>query len=555
MVVSGEGGITLTPRRAELYATPTVDGAYIDFSSLRGPRTLPSDVVVVQREQPRQERQGAPPMEVVLKVDARLGQRFYIRGAGLEARLAGGVAVSGRPTQLQAVGNVRIVDGVYNGYGQRLQIQRGLVTFSGPLGNPALNVLAVRSGLPVEVGVLITGTALAPIVQLHSDVAMSDVERLNWLVLGRPPGAGEGQEAAMLTAAASAIFAGQSGGAASNIMRSLGIDEFGVRSGYQGGSSILPAKRWPHAAPGQFQFGRRRIRGAWKADQRPAARDVRTGAERIRLLRRAELPAHASAFDHCTARAAPTRSTWSTRSRSTERGTARRPSRAQACAQAGSGAGPVAAPRASVARGTPRIQRRQEEQRQRRGDDQSAHDRDGHRTPEHAARQRDHREHGGGGRQHDRTEAPHRRFDDRVPRRDPRRAVALDLVDQDHRVADDHAEQREHAELRDEAERRPEQEQRRGRADEAQRTGQEHEQRARERMQLQHQQREHDEEHQGDVDGDRLAGLRRLLGCAPDVDAVANGSVARNAASSDSICAVTVGPCTPSFTSLCTVMV
>ena len=240
MVVSGEGGITLTPRRAELYATPTVDGAYIDFSSLRGPRTLPGDVVVVQREQPRQERQAAPPMDVVLKVDGRLGQRFYIRGAGLEARLAGGVAITGRPTQLQAVGTVRIVDGIYNGYGQRLQIQRGLVTFSGPLGNPALNVLAVRTGLPVEVGVLIAGTALAPIVQLHSDVAMSDVERLNWLVLGRPPGAGEGQEAAMLTAAASAIFAGQADGSASNIMRSLGIDEFGVRSGYQGGSSILP---------------------------------------------------------------------------------------------------------------------------------------------------------------------------------------------------------------------------------------------------------------------------------------------------------------------------
>jgi translocation and assembly module TamB len=179
-------------------------------------------------------------MDVVLSVDARLGQRFYIRGAGLEARLAGGVAVTGRPAQLQAVGNVRIVDGIYNGYGQRLQIQRGLVTFSGPLGNPALNVLAVRSGLPVEVGVLITGTALAPIVRLHSDVAMSDVERLNWLVLGRPAGTGEGQEAAMLTAAASALFAGQSDGAASSIMRSLGIDEFGVRSGHQGGTSMLP---------------------------------------------------------------------------------------------------------------------------------------------------------------------------------------------------------------------------------------------------------------------------------------------------------------------------
>jgi translocation and assembly module TamB len=239
MVISGEGGITLTPTRAELYAKPTVDGAYIDFSS-RAPRTLPSDVVVVRPEQQQKAREGAPPMSVSVNVEGRLGQRFYIRGAGLEARLAGGIAVTGRPTQLQAVGTVRIVDGIFNSYGQRLQIERGLVTFSGPLENPALNVLATRPGLPVEVGVQITGTALAPIVRLHSDTALSDVEKLNWLVLGRPPGAGEGQDRALLTAAATALFAGQSDSAASNVMRSLGIDEFGLRSGGQSSSSLLP---------------------------------------------------------------------------------------------------------------------------------------------------------------------------------------------------------------------------------------------------------------------------------------------------------------------------
>jgi len=164
-----------------------------------------------------------------------------IRGAGLEARLAGALRVSGRPTQLQGVGTVRIVDGIYNGYGQRLQIERGLVTFSGSLENPALNVLAVRPGLPVEVGVQITGTALAPRVRLHSDPAMTDVEKLNWLVLGRPPGTGDGQDRALLTAAATALFAGRSDdSAASNVLRSLGIDEFSLRSGSQGPSSLLP---------------------------------------------------------------------------------------------------------------------------------------------------------------------------------------------------------------------------------------------------------------------------------------------------------------------------
>jgi translocation and assembly module TamB len=78
-----------------------------------------------------------------------------------------------------------------------------------------------------------------PTVLLYSDTAMPDVEKLNWLVLGRPSGAGEGQDRAMLTAAASALFAGQSDRASSNILRSVGLDEFGLRSG-QGPSSLLP---------------------------------------------------------------------------------------------------------------------------------------------------------------------------------------------------------------------------------------------------------------------------------------------------------------------------
>lgn len=240
MVVSGDGGITLTPSRAELYAKIGVDGAYIDFSALRGPRALPSDVVVVRADQPARAKQAAAPLDVMVDVEARLGQRFYIEGAGLEARLAGSVTVTGRPSQLAAIGNVRIVDGIYNGYGQRLQIQRGLLTFSGPLENPALNVLAVRPALPVEVGVQISGTALSPIVRLYSDTAMPDVEKLNWLVLGRSAGTGEGQDRALLTAAATALFAGQSDRASSNVLRSFGLDEFGLRSGSQGSSSLLP---------------------------------------------------------------------------------------------------------------------------------------------------------------------------------------------------------------------------------------------------------------------------------------------------------------------------
>ena len=126
MVLSGEGGITLAPERADLYAKLQVDGAYIDFSRLRGARSLPSDVVVVRAEQPSKADTA---VDVTLDIRGNLGNRFYIRGAGLEARLDGALDISGRPGQLLAEGNVRTSGGTYQGYGQRLQIERGILTF------------------------------------------------------------------------------------------------------------------------------------------------------------------------------------------------------------------------------------------------------------------------------------------------------------------------------------------------------------------------------------------------------------------------------------------
>jgi translocation and assembly module TamB len=237
MVVSGDAGITLSPQRAEMYAKLNVDGAYIDFGGVRSARALPNDVVVSRAGTPR--KTAAAPVEVTLDIQANLGQRFYIEGAGLEARLAGSINVSGRPSLLRGEGTVRTVDGVFAGYGQRLQIERGIITFQGPVDNPALNVLAVRAGLPVEVGVAVSGTVQKPFVRLHSDPSMSETEKLNWLVLGRPPGASDGNDRALLSAAASALFSGQVDSASAGLMRTLGIDQISLQPG-QSSASLLP---------------------------------------------------------------------------------------------------------------------------------------------------------------------------------------------------------------------------------------------------------------------------------------------------------------------------
>ncbi|MEG1833782.1 MAG: translocation/assembly module TamB domain-containing protein [Burkholderiaceae bacterium] len=237
IIASGEAGLALYGKRAELSAKLRADGAYVDFNTLeRGP-SLPDDVVVLRS---RGDRPAPiqPPIALTLDATAELGPRFYIRGAGVESRLEGRVEVKGEAGALRALGSVRTADGTFTGYGQRLRIERGIVTFQGALDNPALNVLALRPNLPVSVGVSIAGTAQRPVIRLYSDPSMAETEKLNWLVLGRPAD-GTGQDRALLAAAAGALFSDQSDAATGAVMRSLGLDEISLR-GAQTSGSLLP---------------------------------------------------------------------------------------------------------------------------------------------------------------------------------------------------------------------------------------------------------------------------------------------------------------------------
>ena len=128
-------------------------------------------------------------------------------------------------------GAVRSVEGPYNAYGQSLTIERGIVTFGGALDNPALNILAVRKGLPVEAGVLISGFALQPRVVLSSTPVVSDAEKLSWLVLGHGIDAASGGDFGVLGAAAGALLSpGDSAPLQSRIAQMFGLDEITVKS-------------------------------------------------------------------------------------------------------------------------------------------------------------------------------------------------------------------------------------------------------------------------------------------------------------------------------------
>ena len=198
---------------------------------------LPSvsdDVVVVRAAQPAAEEARGDP----IRIDARLatGDHFYFQGRGLDTRLAGEVHLTGTPGPgLRASGVIRTVGGTYDGYGQKLTIERGVLTFKGPVDAPQLNVLALRKGLPVEAGVEVLGTTTRPRVRLVSSPDVPEPEKLSWLVLGRGASDASLGDSAVMMAAARALLGGNNPG--SDLTKRLGFDE--IRIGRADANSVL----------------------------------------------------------------------------------------------------------------------------------------------------------------------------------------------------------------------------------------------------------------------------------------------------------------------------
>jgi translocation and assembly module TamB len=199
---------------------------------------LPSvseDVVVVRSAQSAVEESAKKdPIHVDMRLN--LGDRLYFQGRGLDTRLTGEIHLTGTPGPgLRASGTIRTAGGTYDGYGQQLSIERGVLAFAGPIDNPQLNVLALRKGLPVEAGVEVLGTTTRPRVRLVSSPDVPEPEKLSWLVLGRGGADASLGDSAVMMAAARALLGNNNPG--SDLTKKLGFDE--IRIGRADTNSVL----------------------------------------------------------------------------------------------------------------------------------------------------------------------------------------------------------------------------------------------------------------------------------------------------------------------------
>ncbi|MDR1662778.1 MAG: translocation/assembly module TamB domain-containing protein [Azoarcus sp.] len=234
LIVSGQGRANLQGKALDIDARLHADAGYIAIDDTPPP-SLGDDVVVRRAGAAGGEKNAAQeadgPFAISGKIALELGRALYLDAFGVDTRLAGGLELQWHPGgPPRALGAIHTVDGSYRGYGQRLAIERGTITFQGEPDNPGLNIVAMRRGMEVDAGVAITGDARRPQVKLLSEPTVPDPEKLSWLVLGRAPDAA-GADLALLVPAAQAIFGGGGGGMTEELTRGLGIDSFTIGQG------------------------------------------------------------------------------------------------------------------------------------------------------------------------------------------------------------------------------------------------------------------------------------------------------------------------------------
>ncbi|TCV89059.1 translocation/assembly module TamB domain-containing protein [Sulfurirhabdus autotrophica] len=224
LIISGSSDASIAGKEIKLTAQLKADRGLIELPKNDTP-TPSDDVIVLGRTKIVEKK--PPPYNLSFNFDMDMGEKFFIKGKGLDAQLGGGLTLkSTNNTPLTSRGSIRVVKGTYSAYGQNLKIERGILNFQGPIDNPGLNITALRKNQQVEAGVAITGTAQSPTVNLVSNPTVPDSEKLSWLVLGHGLENSSGSEFSALQAAAGALLAaGDSVSLQQKIAHSAGLEE------------------------------------------------------------------------------------------------------------------------------------------------------------------------------------------------------------------------------------------------------------------------------------------------------------------------------------------
>ncbi|MGP8289074.1 autotransporter assembly complex protein TamB [Vreelandella zhanjiangensis] len=241
--------VRITPELLQVRGNVDLPWARLEIGSRSSSAIEPSsdEIIITEREDREAEEEarrvaenGGPSaadelaqtgMELDVLITLTLGSDMLISAYGLESGLGGTLEIRQDSGGLQLFGEVNLVDGRFQAFGQDLLIRRGQLLFSGPPSLPTLDFEAIRNPDVTEddviAGLRVTGSAEEPNVTIFSEPSMPENQALSYLLRGRASDSSGGMDSA-LTTALIGMSLGRTGGAVGSIGEAFGIEDLAL---------------------------------------------------------------------------------------------------------------------------------------------------------------------------------------------------------------------------------------------------------------------------------------------------------------------------------------
>ncbi len=255
-VAGGELEISGTTGKADLSGIVRVASAEVRIPDRLPPKIQELEVVEVngmsagdsigEQEPGEAEAGSSSGFEVDLNVDIEIPGRTYVRGHGLDSEWKGALRVSGTATRPEVRGELTIVRGHYDFFGERFSLASGNVILDGSHPpEPLMNVTAERRKAGMTGRVILSGRPSTLSVEVTSDPPMPQDEVMARLLFGRSLTTITPIQALKLARAMDSLAGGRTFGFLDRAQRAVGLDQVElVQTDDQEGSTALSLGRY-----------------------------------------------------------------------------------------------------------------------------------------------------------------------------------------------------------------------------------------------------------------------------------------------------------------------